>query len=426
MIALVDCNSFYASCEQVFRPDLLGKPVVVLSNNDGCVIAANKEAKALTHIPMFEPAFKIKQVLQENNVTCFSSNYTLYADMSQRVMQTLHEFSPLVEEYSIDESFVDVSHYHENELYEIAIKIRDTVFKNTGVPVGIGIAKTKSLSKVANKFAKKIPENKGVFVVDTEEKRKHLLASTALKDIWGIGRKHAIRVEKTGAKNALDFANLSVAWVRKELTVVGERLWRELNNLPCLEMVSLPDAKKGIGTAKSFGQKLTDYHLIEEATSYYVAEVADLLRQQGSAANCIEVFLQTNRFSKGEDQYFKNILITLDSPTNNTIKLTKEALSGLRKIYKPGYRYKKVGVHLHHLVSENELQISLFHEEHKVEDSRLSKAMDAINSKYGKNKVKLATVGNREKEWALIKEHRSPRFTTQWDELLTIGKKDNI
>lgn len=423
MIALVDCNSFYASCEQVFRPDLLGKPVVVLSNNDGCVIAANKEAKALTHIPMFEPAFKIKQVLQENNVTCFSSNYTLYADMSQRVMQTLHEFSPLVEEYSIDESFVDVSHYQDNELYEIAIKIRDTVFKNTGVPVGVGIAKTKSLSKVANKFAKKIPENKGVFVVDTEEKRKHLLASTALKDIWGIGRKHAIRVEKTGAKNALDFANLSVAWVRKELTVVGERLWRELNNLPCLEMVSLPDAKKGIGTAKSFGHQLTDYHLIEEATSYYVAEVADLLRQQGSAANCIEVFLQTNRFSKGENQYFKNILITLDSPTNNTIKLTKEALSGLRKIYKPGYRYKKVGVHLHHLVSENEVQMSLFHEEHKVEDSRLSKAMDAINSKYGKNKVKLATVGNREKEWALVKEHRSPRFTTQWDELLTIGKK---
>lgn len=203
-------------------------------------------------------------------------------------------------------------------------------------------------------------------------------------------------------------------------------MWRELNNLPCLEIVSLPDAKKGIGTAKSFGQKLTDYYLIEEATSYYVAEVADLLRQQSSAATCIEVFLQTNFFSKNENQYFKNIFITLDSPTNNTIKLTKEALSGLRKIYKPGYRYKKVGVHLHHLVSENDLQMSLFHQEHKIENAHLSKAMDAINSKYGKNKVKLATVGNREKEWALIKEHRSPRFTTQWDELLTIGKKDNI
>lgn len=423
MIALVDCNSFYASCEQVFRPDLQGKPVVVLSNNDGCVIAANKEAKALTQIPMFEPVFKIKQLLEGNNVTCFSSNYTLYADMSQRVMQTLHEFSPLIEEYSIDESFVDVSHYHQDELHEIANKIKETIFKNTGIPVGVGIAKTKSLAKIANKFAKRIPENKGVYVVDSDEKRKQLLSLTPLKDVWGIGRKHAIRVEKTGAKNALDFANLSVAWVRKEMTVVGERLWRELNNNPCLEMTTLPSVKKGIGTAKSFGQKLTDYYLIEEATSFYVAEVADLLRQQGSAATCIEVFLQTNHFSKSENQYFKNILITLDSPTNNTIKLTKEAIKGLKLIYKPGFRYKKVGVHLHHLVSENDLQMSLFHQEHKVENMHLSKAMDAINSKFGKNKVKLATVGNREKEWALIKEQRSPRYTTQWDELLTIGKK---
>jgi DNA polymerase V len=422
MIALVDCNSFYASCEQVFRPDLLGKPVVVLSNNDGCVIAATKEAKALAQIPMFEPVFKIKHILEANNVAFFSSNYTLYADMSQRVMETLRTFSALVEEYSIDESFVDVSQYPENKLHEIATKIKDAVFKNTGIPVGVGIAKTKSLSKIANKFAKKIPENKGVYVVDSDEKRSDLLTNTSLKDVWGIGRKHAIRISNTGAKTALDFANMPLPWVRKEMTVVGERLWRELNNHPCLEMTTLPDIKKGIGTAKSFGQKLTDYHLIEEATSYYVAEVADLLRQQGSAATCIEVFLQTNFFSKNENQYFKNIFITLDSPTNNTIKLTKEALSGLRKIYKPGYRYKKVGVHLHHLVSENELQMSLFHEEHKVEDSRLSKAMDVINSKYGKNKVKLATVGNREKEWALIKEHRSPRFTTQWDELLTIGK----
>jgi DNA polymerase V len=422
MIALVDCNSFYASCEQVFRPDLLGKPVVVLSNNDGCVIAATKEAKALAEIPMFEPVFKIKHILEANNVAFFSSNYTLYADMSQRVMETLRTFSALVEEYSIDESFVDVSQYPENKLHEIATKIKDAVFKNTGIPVGVGIAKTKSLSKIANKFAKKIPENKGVYVVDSDEKRSDLLTNTSLKDVWGIGRKHAIRISNTGAKTALDFANMPLPWVRKEMTVVGERLWRELNNHPCLEMTTLPDIKKGIGTAKSFGQKLTDYDLIEEATSYYVAEVADLLRQQGSAATCIEVFLQTNFFSKNENQYFKNIFITLDSPTNNTIKLTKEALSGLRKIYKPGYRYKKVGVHLHHLVSENELQMSLFHEEHKVEDSRLSKAMDVINSKYGKNKVKLATVGNREKEWALIKEHRSPRFTTQWDELLTIGK----
>lgn len=425
MIALVDCNSFYASCEQVFRPDLQGKPVVVLSNNDGCIIAANKEAKALAHIPMFQPVFQIKDILKANNVTCFSSNYTLYADMSQRVMDTLREFSPLVEEYSIDESFVDLSHYPESELQEIANQIKDCVHKNTGIPVGVGVAKTKSLSKMANKFAKKVAENKGVYVVETEAKRRHLLQSSSVKDIWGIGRKHTIRVENTGAKTALDFANTPLPWVRKEMTVVGERLWRELNNFPCLEMVDLPNAKKGIGTAKSFGKKLTDYNLIEEATSFYVAEVADLLRQQNSSASCVEVFLQTNFFSNTDNQYSNKIIIQLEVPTNSTIKLTKEALKGLKKIYKPNYRYKKVGVNLFNLVPENQVQTSLFYEEHKSESKKLSNVIDALNSKFGKNKVKLATVGNREKEWALIKEHRSPRFTTQWNELLTIGKNLN-
>jgi len=423
MIALVDCNSFYASCEQVFRPDLRHKPVVVLSNNDGCIIAANKEAKALTHIPMFQPVFKIKKILDDNNVTCFSSNYTLYSDMSRRVMDTLKNFSDIVEEYSIDESFVDLSHYDIEALDNLAHRIKDTIYKNTGIPVGVGIAKTKSLSKMANKFAKKIPENNNVYVVDSEEKRQYLLRTSRVKDIWGIGKKHTIRIENTGQKTALDFANMEVAWVRKELTVIGERLWRELNNTPCLEMVEQPNAKKGIGTAKSFGYKLTDYSLIEEACSYYVSEVADLLRQQKCAASQIEVFLQTNYHSAFDNQYSNNIILTLESPSNSTITLTQKALTGLRKIFKSGYRYKKVGVNLFGLVPENQIQMSLFSETEKTESKSLTKVIDALNSKFGKNKVKLATVGNREKEWALIKEHRSPRFTTQWNELLTIGKK---
>jgi DNA polymerase V len=423
MIALVDCNSFYASCEQVFRPDLQNKPVVVLSNNDGCVIAANKEAKALTHIPMFQPVFQIKKILEQNDVTCFSSNYTLYADMSQRVMETLRMFSPLVEEYSIDESFVDLSHYKTEELSAVAHQIKETILKNTGIPVGVGIAKTKSLSKMANKFAKKIPENRGVFVVDTEDKRKHLLQSLNVKDIWGIGKKHTVRIERTGAKTAFDFTEIPLAWVRKEMTVVGERLWRELNNLPCNALVDLPNPKKGIGTAKSFGKKLKDYGLIEEACSYYIAEVADLLRQQNCSAGRLEVFLQTNPFSDIDSQYNNKIIITLDTPTDSTIKLTKEALKGLKKIFKPGYRYKKVGVNLFDLVPNSQIQTSLFTEVHQTENPILTKTIDHLNAKYGKNKVKLATVGNREKEWALIKEHRSPRFTTQWDELLTIGGK---
>jgi len=207
------------------------------------------------------------------------------------------------------------------------------------------------------------------------------------------------------------------------MTVIGERLWRELNNIPCLEMVALPNAKKGIGTAKSFGVRLTDYGLIEEACSFYVAEVADLLRQQHSAASQIEIALQTNRHSITDQQYRNKILITLDTPTNSTSKLTKEALKGLKQIFKSGYRYKKVGVNLSQLVSANQIQTNLFYTPHKSESVAITNVMDALNSKFGKNKVKLATVGNREKEWALIREHRSPRFTTQWDELLTIGTK---
>ena len=421
MIALVDCNSFYASCEQVFRPDLQNKPVVVLSNNDGCIIAANKEAKALTEIPMFQPIFKIRKLLDRSDVTYFSSNYTLYSDMSRRVMDTLKDFSPRVEEYSIDESFVDVSHYESIKLTDIAHRLKDTVQKNTGIPVGVGIAKTKSLSKLANKFAKKNSQYKNVYVVDSEEKRKHLLENLKVKDIWGIGKKHALRLENIHIKTAMDFANMPVAWVRKEMTVIGERLWRELNNEPCLELVLKPDDKKGIGTAKSFGFKLTEYNLIEEACSYYVAEVADLLRQQHSATSQIEISLQTNQHSAIDKQYKNTIIITLDTPTDSTIKLTKEALIGLKKIYRKGYRYKKVGVNLTQLVKSDAIQSNLFSTPHKSESDTITHVMDTLNNRFGKNKIKLATVGNREKEWALIKEHRSPRFTTQWGELLTIG-----
>lgn len=423
MIALVDCNSFYASCEQVFRPDLRNRPVVVLSNNDGCIIAANKEAKVLTDIPMFQPIFKIRKLLDKSDVTYFSSNYTLYSDMSRRVMDTLGMFSPIVEEYSIDESFVDLTLYEKDQLQNVAQTIKNTVHKNTGIPVGVGVAKTKSLAKLANKFAKKILKNDNVYVVDSEDKRIHLLQQTKVKDIWGIGKKHALRLERIQIKNALDFANMPVAWVRKEMTVIGERLWRELNGIPCLTLVTKPDAKKGIGTAKSFGFKLTDYGLIEEACSYYVAEVADLLRQQQSATSLIEISLQTNQHSAIDKQYRNKIQITLDTPTDSTVKLTKEALIGLKKIYKAGFRYKKVGVNLLHIVKRSEIQTDLFATPHKSECDTITQTIDTLNSRFGKNKIKLATVGNREKEWALIKEHRSPRFTTQWNELLTIGRQ---
>ncbi|MGB6152045.1 MAG: DUF4113 domain-containing protein, partial [Pricia sp.] len=337
------------------------------------------------------------------------------------VMDTLGMFSPLVEEYSIDESFVDLSMYGKNELSNLAHSIKNTVHKNTGIPVGVGIAKTKSLSQLANKFAKKQKSNDNVYVVDSEAKRAYLLQQTKVKDIWGVGKKHAQRLERIQIKTALDFANMPVTWVRKEMTVIGERLWRELNGTPCLELVTEPEPKKGIGTAKSFGFKLTEYSLIEEACSYYISEVADLLRQQKSAASLIEVSLETNQHSAIDKQYRNKIKIALDAPTDSTIKLTKEALQGLKKIYRPGFRYKKVGVNLLQIVKRHEIQTDLFAKPHKSESDTITRIMDDLNSRFGKNKIKLATVGNRENQWALIKEHRSPRFTTQWKELMAIG-----
>ena len=253
MIVLVDCNSFYATCEQVFRPDLWGKPVVVLSNNDGCVIAANKEAKAISEIPMFEPVFKIKKQLIENKVTFFSSNYTLYGEMSQRVMNILSAFSPQVEIYSIDEAFVDVSGMEYLSLNQYGHQMKDTIFQYTGLPVGVGIAPTKVLAKLANKISKKrVSENKGVFVIDSEEKRIEALKWATIKTVWGIGSKHAKRLKNIGIFTAYEFTQLPEEWVRKNMTVVGVRIWNELKGIPSIEFKTMPKPKQGIGTAKSF------------------------------------------------------------------------------------------------------------------------------------------------------------------------------
>ena len=421
MIALVDCNSFYASCEQVFRPDLWGKPVVVLSNNDGCVIAANKEAKALTEIPMFEPVFKIKKLLIENRVEFFSSNYTLYGEMSQRVMNTLKLFSPQVEIYSIDESFVDLANMRFVDLRQHGVNIKETIFRHTGLPVGVGIAPTKVLAKLANKMAKKIKKYDHVCVLDTQEKCIQALQAAELKDVWGIGKKHRQRLHNRGIFKAYDFAyGVSVDWVRKHMTVVGERIWRELRGESCLSLEMLPRAKKAIGTAKSFGSKLTSLDLIEEACAYYIAEVSEVLRKQNSCAQYVQVFLQTNYHSERDKQYSKSVTVTLPTASNNTYILTREAKKALHSIYKPGYRYKKVGVNLCGLIPQEYVQTSLFDAEIPACRSDLMKTIDKINQKFGKSTVSSALVGDRMNQWELIKKDRSPRYTTQWGELLTI------
>lgn len=421
MIALVDCNSFYATCEQVFRPDLWGRPVVVLSNNDGCVIAANKEAKAISEIPMFEPVFKIKKELIKNRVTFFSSNYTLYGEMSQRVMNILRAFSPQVEIYSIDEAFVDVSGIKHLSLDNYGHQMKDKIYQYTGLPVGVGIAPTKVLAKLANKISKKkVSENNGVFVIDSEEKRIEALKWADVKTVWGIGSKHAKRLKKIGIFTAYEFTQLPEEWIRRNMTVVGVRIWNELKGIPSIEFKTIPKPKQGIGTAKSFGKKLEDLGMIQEACSYYISEVSEVLRNQKSCATYLQVFLHTNYFSDRDKQYSNSITVTLSIPTSDTFVLISEAKKALSAIYKPGYRFKKVGVCLSGIIPREYVQGNLFVPPQRWDKNELMSVFDKVNRKYGKSTLFSGLVGTRVKEWELIKEDRSPRYTTQWGELLNL------
>ena len=421
MIALVDCNSFYATCEQVFRPDLWGKPVVVLSNNDGCIIAANKEAKAISEISMFEPIFKIKKQLIKHNVTIFSSNYTLYGEMSQRVMNILSAFSPQVEIYSIDEAFVDVSGMEYFSLNQFGHQMKDTIFDYTGLPVGVGIAPTKVLAKLANRISKKrVSENQGVFVIDSEEKRIEALKWATIKMIWGIGSKHVKRLKKIGIFTAYEFTQLPEEWVRKNMTVVGVRIWNELKGQPSIKFKTMPKPKKGIGTSKSFGKKIEDLGMIQEACSYYISEVSEVLRNQKSCATYLQVFLHTNYFSDRDKQYSNSITVTLSIPTSDTFVLISEAKKALDAIYKPGYRFKKVGVCLSGIIPREYVQGNLFVAAPQCDKKELMNVFDMMNRKYGKSTLFSGLVGTRVKEWELIKEDRSPRYTTQWNELLKV------
>lgn len=421
MIAMVDCNSFYASCEQVFRPDLWNKPVVVLSNNDGCIIAANKEAKELANIPMFEPVFKIKDILIKNNVTFFSSNYTLYGEMSQRVMNILETFTAEVEVYSIDEAFVNLSGMKYIDLKRYGLEMKERIYSDTGLPVGVGIAPTKVLAKLANKIAKKVAGHDHVYVIDTDKKRIQALQWAKTKDVWGLGRKHVQRLEKIQVYSAYQFTQLPLQWVRKEMTVVGERLWRELRGESCMDFTTMPKPKKAIGTAKSFGKKLINIGLIEEACAYYISEVAEVLRAQRSCATYVQVFVITNYHSKVDKQYSNSRTVTMPVPTNDTFALISEARKALHLIYKPGYRYKKVGVNLLGIIPQEYVQGNLFSTS-KLNNKKLISTFDALNTKFGKSTVASAITGTKKsmEEWELIKKERSQRYTTQWDELLKI------
>lgn len=421
MYGLIDCNNFYASCERVFNPSLNGKPIVVLSNNDGCVIARSAEAKVLG-IPMGEPAYKLKALIESNQVVVFSSNYVLYGDMSQRVMNTISSFVPDIEIYSIDEAFIKFDGFENININELGLKMVRTVTKNTGIPVSLGLAPTKTLAKMANKFAKKYPAYKGVCIIDTDEKREKALQLTSIGDVWGIGRQYAKKLEYYSVNTAWDFTQRTKSWVRHTMGVVGERTWLELRGTPCLEMET-PKSKKSICTSRSFGERLTDYAPISEAVSNFAASCAEKLRKQHSYGCVLTVFIHTNPHATNQTQYYNQTVMQLPVPTNDSSEMIRYALQGLKAIFAEGYRFKKAGVIVSEIVPERPLQGNLFDVRNREKYTRVMDVMDALNASYGKQKVKIAAQGF-DRKWTLKNEKLSPCYSTKLSDALPISAEE--
>jgi len=426
VFALADCNNFYASCERVFNPDLIGRPLVVLSNNDGCVIARSNEAKALG-VAMGEPFFKREGFFKQHGVRVYSSNYALYGDMSQRVMRTLGRFTPELEIYSIDEAFLDLDSFGARDLDDYGREIRRTVRQWTGIPISIGIGPTKTLAKIANRMAKKFPEHQGVFRVPQPVAGlprapvipglDALLDRIDVADVWGVGRRYAIKLERYGIRNARQLKDADEAWVRKKMTIQGLHTVLELRGISCLALELAPPPKKSIMVSRSFGRPVATLTEMREAVAAFAARCAEKLRAQQSRAAFLAVFLMTNPH-KDEPQYSNILTARLPVATANTPDLIRLALDCLERIYKDGYSYKKAGVMLSGVEPDATRQLSLLDPTPRLaaRQNDLMRALDSVNAKWGRNTLHYAATGIG-RPWQMRQERKSGRFTTCWQEL---------
>lgn len=413
-IAIVDCNNFYASCERVFNPSLAGKPVVVLSNNDGVIVALSNEAKALG-IKSFSPLFKAQDLINKHNVAVFSSNYTLYGDISHRIMTALEHFSPEVEIYSIDEAFIYLRGFESKDLTEYCREIRKTIKKWIGIPVSIGIAYTKTLAKLANRRAKKNPKYDGVLnLIDNPEIESHLKA-VEVGDVWGVGRQYTKMLNCHKIMTAYDLSRANHKWIKKKMTVQGLRTVLELNDIPCIAAEYTPPDKKGIISSRSFGKYVTEKQELSEAVATYVTRAAEKLRLQNSLANVIYVFLRTNPF-KDTPQYHNGCQVMLPVPTEFTNEMISYALKALDQIYKPGFLYQKAGIMLTGIIPKTIEQTSLFDTVDREKNKRITAAMDKINLDMGSGTIIFAASGVK-REWKMKREQKSPQYTTKWKEI---------
>ena len=416
VFALIDCNNFYASCEKLFRPDLKHTPVVVLSNNDGCIVARSKEAKALG-IKMGVPLFQIQDEIKQHGIVCFSSNYALYADLSNRVMTILEEEAPRMEVYSIDEAFMDLTGVNNvMDLLAFGQQVKAKVDQWTGITVGVGIAPTKTLAKLANHAAKKYPATGSVVDLMDPDRQKRLLALVDVSDVWGVGRRTTAKLKTRGIHTALDLANADPKSIRSEFSVVLERTIRELNGVSCLDLELVRPTKQQIICSRSFGHKVTDKRELREAIAKYTTRAAEKLRGEKRFCRMVSVFVRTSPFIPNEPQYSKTLSAELPNPTDDTRDLLEVADVLFRRIYRSGYRYAKGGVMLADFYEYGAFQQDLFQADNtKINSKALMSVVDKINHS-GLGKVFFASQGVSP-QWSMKREHLSPAYTTRWDEL---------
>ena len=418
MFALVDCNNFYASCERAFNPAIRRRPVIVLSNNDGCVIARSNEAKALG-FNMGDPFFKMRPLVERHQVAVFSSNYTLYGDMSRRVMETLEQFAPEIETYSIDEAFLNLAGFEPKQLAAHAEEIRRTVLRWTGIPVSVGIGKTKTLAKAANQLAKRSPAAQGVWIIYSEQQRQEALSLLAAGDVWGIGRRWAKFLYGHGVETAADFASQPDRWIRQHLNVIGLRTATELRGTPCISLELAPPPKKGLVVSRMFGKRLTDIEPVREALISYVTRAGEKLRRDRLTTRHMEVFIQNSPFAASEPFYANASNFQLPHATSDTAELIRHACTGLRQIFRPGYHYAKCGVMLTELVAAGSEQRDLFADGGSERSNRLMAAIDGLNSRMGRDTVSYAGSGIG-REWLATASMKSQHFSTDWREVISI------
>ena len=413
-LALVDCNNFYVSCERVFRPDLTSVPMVVLSNNDGCVVSRSNEAKTLG-IKMGQPLFQCKELVEKHGILAMSSNYALYADLSNRVMSILSDFSPRSEVYSIDECFVDLTGIP--KVREVSYAMRERVVRWTGIPVCVGIGPTKTLAKLANNVAKKHPRSHGVFNYNalTAEQKTQLLQRIEVGEVWGVGHKLTQKLASHGVHTVQDLRTAHVPTLRSAFGVLMEKTQRELQEVPCIDLQEIPTDKQQIISSRSFGSTVTELAVLKDALSTFVANACAKLRAQNSHAAVIQVFLQTNRFRKDLPQYMPSLAVPLPYPTNDSLEVNRWASYLCERMFKDGYQYKKAGISLSEISPFTRRQADLLEPE-STSNANLMLVLDKLNQRYGRGTVKVSTQGAF-KDWQMRQERKSPNYTTCWDEI---------